>query len=258
MIAMFWISAFLDLPAGDLEAALTHWERVTGYRRSAWRGEHGEFATLVPPAGDDHLRVQRLDDGAPRIHLDLHVDDVAAAVADAEAHGARVMADHGSYVVMASPGGFTYCFVPHPHTTPPPPAAWPSDAPGGLHSVVDQVCLDIPAASWDDECAFWQAVTGWELRDSADHAEFRRLVRPEGQPLQILLQRLDQPDGPVRAHLDLATDDRHAETCRHVDLGAEVLHVRSGWTVLADPAGSPYCITDRHPDIRVPDQRAGG
>jgi hypothetical protein len=73
--------------------------------------------------------------------------------------------------------------------------------------------------------------------------------------LQILLQRLGDDAGPVRAHLDLATSDRGAETARHKALGAEVLDVRESWTVLADPAGSPYCITGRTPETRVLDER---
>ena len=109
-------------------------------------------------------------------------------------------------------------------------------------------------AAYDAECAFWHGLTGWELRVSADHAEFRRLIRPPEQPLQLLLQRLDEPDGQVRAHLDLATNDRTAETDRHVALGAEVRDVRGGWTVLADPTGAAYCITDRTPETRVLDE----
>jgi hypothetical protein len=245
----FWTSVFVDLAREAPESTVAFWSGVTGYRPSPWRGEDGELATLLPPSGDDHLRVQRLRAGPSRLHLDLHVGDPAAAAEEAVRLGARVVAERG-YVVMDSPGGFAFCFVTHPASTPAPAATWP----GGHESVVDQVCLDIPSSSYDAECDFWRRLTGWEPRVSADRAEFRRLVRPPGQPLQLLLQRLGEVDGPVRAHLDLATTDRAAETERHVALGAGVREVTGGWTVLADPAGSAYCITDRTPGTRVLDE----
>lgn len=119
-------------------------------------------------------------------------------------------------------------------------ATWP----GGHRSIVDQVCLDIPAERYDAECDFWAELTGWPVVASRS-PEFQWLDVPDDQPLRVLLQRLEAPDGPVRAHLDLATDDRPAEVARHVALGAGVLDPRPRWTVLRDPAGSAYCITDR-------------
>lgn len=238
------MTAFLDLPSDTHDAALAHWQRVTGYAVSPPRGAADEFVTLLPASGDDHLCVQRLESGTARIHLDVHVEDPREAAVEAEAHGASVVArPDDSYVVLRSPGGFPFCFVDHQGSMPAAPGDWGD----GLRSVVDQVCLDIPPAGYDEECRFWQHVTGWELRVSADHSEFRRLIRPAGQPLQLLLQRLDEEDGPVRAHLDLAATDRGAETDRHVAIGAEVVDVRAGWTVLRDPAGAAYCITDRTP-----------
>lgn len=252
---MFWLTAFLDLPAAMHDAGLSHWRAVTGYDVSEPRGASGEFRTLVPPTGDAHLRVQRTGENRPRIHLDVHVDDVEQASAEARRSGAtEVLANPLGYTVMASPGGLPFCFVRHRAGEPAEPATWQ----GGLSSVVDQVSLDIPGEAYEDECRFWQALTGWELRQSTEHVEFRRLIRPPGQPLQLLLQRLDEETGRVRAHLDLAATDRAAETERHVTLGAEVLDVRSGWTVLSDPTGSAYCITDRQPGIRVLDQPVRG
>ncbi|MCW2843321.1 MAG: hypothetical protein JWN22_1237 [Nocardioides sp.] len=248
---MFWTTAFLDLPDAGFEDGLRFWEGVTGYERSAPRGPDGEFATLVPARGDAHLKLQRRREGPGRLHLDLHVDDIAAAADDAERLGAGVVtrSDLG-YVVMASPGGFPFCFVTHPASGPATPATWHGD----LRTVVDQVCLDIPGPAYEEECAFWERLTGWELRVSAEHDEFRRLIRPPDLPLQLLLQRLGEDDGPVRAHLDLATTDRAAETARHVGLGADLVEVFGGWTVLTDPAGTTYCITGRTPETRVLDE----
>lgn len=243
---MFWMTAFLDLAPDRFDDGVRFWQGVTGYRLSPSRGDHGEFATLVPPRGDDHLRVQRLGEGPSRIHLDLHVTDPRQAAARAADLGAHLVADLG-HVVMASPGGFTFCFVTHAAGTPAGPTEWGD----GLRSAVDQVCLDISADRWEEETDFWREVTGWELGVSRDRSEFRRLIRPADQSLQILLQRLDEPTGTTRAHLDLATSDRERETARHEALGAEVTDRCAWWTVLRDPAGSAYCITDRAPTASV-------
>ena len=218
-----WLTAFLDLPADEYDAAVAFWRKVTGCALSSSRGEHAEFATLLPPAGDAYLRVQRLGSGRPGVHLDLH----------APGH---------TFDVRRSPGGMPYCLVPGEESRRPEPARHDD----GNRSFVDQVCIDIPPAVWDEECAFWAELTGWELFQGG-RPEFRRLRKPAGQPLNVLLQRLDDGDGPVRAHLDLAADDRAAETTRHEQLGARVVAVREGWTVMRPPAGPVYCITGRVP-----------
>ncbi len=241
--APFWVSAFLDLPTDDLDRAAEFWQGVTGYPLSARRGPDDEFASLVPPDGDNYFGVQRLADGPARIHLDLHVESPTDAAATAVGLGAQVLLDseHG-YVVLRSPGGFVFCFVSHPASRRPAPAAWPD----GNRSQVDQVCLDVPPERYDAEVAFWQAVTGWELTP-VDESEFERLQPPADQPLRWLVQRLDDEGGPVRAHLDLASDDRDAEVARHVALGATEGPRHEWWTVLTDPVGTTYCVTWRKP-----------
>jgi hypothetical protein len=245
--APFWISAFLDLAPEEHERGMAFWRDVTGYAVSDPRGEHDEFTTLVPPTGDDFLRVQRLGEGQSRIHLDLHVAAAAASAAAAERLGARVVArPEQGYVVLESPGGLTFCFVRHPCSMRPRPLTWP----GGHRSCVDQVCLDIPASRHERECAFWEALTGLPRVDRIRTDEFSRLTGEPRVAVQLLLQRLEEEDGPVRAHLDLATTDRAAEVARHEALGAKVVaDFERGWTVLAAPAGPAYCITDRVPDL---------
>lgn len=238
----FWISAFLDLAADDHAAGLRFWREVTGWSVSPVRGEAAEFVTLLPASGDDHLRVQRLSSGRSRLHLDLHVDDPRAAADRAVSLGAREVTDVG-YVVLRSPGGFPFCLVTHPASTPAPATTWP----GGHRSAVDQVCLDVPSELHDRELAFWQALTGRQVSGFPGHPEFRRLDRPAGQALQLLVQRLDEPLGEVRAHLDLACSDVAAETARHEALGARVVASHDWWTVMTDPTGAAYCLTDREP-----------
>ena len=143
---------------------------------------------------------------------------------------------------MTSPGGFTFCVVPYPagQTLPTPVPWW-----GGT-SIVDQICLDIPDGRHEAETAFWMALTGWEHTEGR-FPEFSCLERPAGQPLRLLLQHLESDDGSVRAHVDLSSADRVAEVVRHRSLDAELVRDTGNWTVLRDPAGLEYCVTDRDP-----------
>ena len=243
-ITPFWVSAFLDFAPGDFDRGVAFWRDVTGYAVSAPRGETDQFATLVPPDGDDYLRVQHLDDGpgpdpsrparraTPRSPPRPRSSSAATCWS-----GTR----RGTSCVR-SPGGLVFCFVTHPAARRPVAATWPD----GTRSQVDQVCLDVPPTAYDVEVAFWQGLTGWDLTE-VDEREFERLQPPDEQPLRWLVQRLDDDGGPVRAHLDLAASDRDAEVARHLALGATEVAAHDGWTVLTDPVGTTYCVTRRTP-----------
>lgn len=218
-----WITAFLDVPASRHAVAGAFWAGVTGSTLSRSRGDLEEFATLEPPDGDAYLRLQRIGTGTAGVHLDLQAPD-------------------RDLVTRVSPGGLPFCLSEAEPGTRPLPRIWS----GGQASLVDQICLDIPADLYDAECAFWAETLTADLVPSG-RAEFRSLVTPASWPLRILLQRLDEDGGPVRAHLDIATTHRPAETDRHRALGARVEATRHRWTVLRDPAGALYCITDRDP-----------
>jgi hypothetical protein len=217
-----WLTAFLDLPPDRYDEGVAFWRAVTDYGISAPRGDHDEFATLVPPDGDPYLRVQRLADGEPGLHLDLHHPD-------------------HEFEVLASPSGFPYCQVSEDLSSRPRQTVWT----GGHRSAVDQLCIDVPPSRFDEECAFWAERTGWELIDFPTAPEFRALHRPSEQPLRILLQRLTDEQPRATAHFDVSTDDRDAEARRHEALGAAVLREHEWWTVLRDPVGMDYCLVDR-------------
>ena len=250
-----WMVAFLDLPGDTHEAGANFWSEVTGFQRGPQRGEEGQFATLVPSVGTDYLRVQRLEEDTPRVHLDLHVDDPATAAIELEGHGAEVLeSPYDDLRTMSSPGGFVFCLVPEPGGVRPPPTTWPDPSTGSGQgartSYVDQVCLDIPPSRYDDELAFWAAVTGWRRREPSPGSEFGRLTPGPEQPLQLLLQRLDDEQSTVTAHLDWAASDHEAELAAHEAAGAEVQARFEHWTVLRDPAGLTYCVTRRRPGDR--------
>lgn len=238
-----WVTVFLDLEATAWERGTSFWAQVTGSGLSALRGEDREFGTLLPADGDAHLKVQRRAEGPTRLHLDLHVPDPAAAADVAVGLGAREVhrSRHG-YVVLDSPAGLQFCFVSHPAATRTRPVTWAT----GHRSLLDQVCLDVAPRAFDGEVAFWAALTGWEPTASRSTGEFVPLARPGDQPWRFLLQRTHDEQA-AGAHLDLGTDDRPAEVERHVALGARVEAEHARWTVLRDPVGSPYCVTDRDP-----------
>jgi hypothetical protein len=214
-----WLSVFIDLPAADHARGLAFWRGVTGYEVAPDQGDNNEYATLIPPEGDPHLRVQRLEEGPARVHLDLHHPDQ-------------------DFRVRGSPAGLPYCEVYAVRERRARPVTWP----GGHRSVVDQICIDIPPSRFDEECAFWSDRTGWPLVDLPTAPEFSALDRPREQLLRILLQRLDDEQPHATAHLDVSTDDRGAETRRHRELGATVVREHAWWTVLRDPVGSAYCV----------------
>jgi hypothetical protein len=245
-----WMMALFDFPPETFEGATTFWTGVTGANLSEPYGSNNEYAALQPQRGDSCLWVQRLLSGEATNHLDLLVDDVAAETALAERLGAVVAraVDEG-VVVLRSPGGLPFCLVRYEgQSRVPGPVEWP----GGQRSIADQICIDVPPERYERELRFWEEFTG-RSRLPGEPSEFERLERPEGMPLEILFQRLDEaePDEPVRAHIDLACSDVEAETARHRDLGAVPLERFEQWQVLRDPAGLEYCITDRLPKPAV-------
>ncbi len=235
-VTVRWMWVFLDVPGPAADATWEFWAAATRSRLSPRRGDDGEFATLTPAYGDPWVKLQRVRHGGG-VHLDLDVDDPRVAARAAADLGATVVADLG-YVVMRSPGGFTFCLTrAHGES---------EQVREGQADLLDQVCLDLPLAAHDAEVAFWAALTGWEFVASA-LAEFGYLRRPRRMPLRLLFQRLGDAAGPVRGHVDLACVDRAATQSRHLRLGAALESERDFWSVLRDPAGFAYCLTDRTP-----------
>jgi predicted enzyme related to lactoylglutathione lyase len=242
-VGIRWLTASIDRPAQDLEAAVQFWTAATGSSLSAPRGDHGQFATLLPPDGDAYLRVQRVEHGGGS-HLDVHVDDVDAFVRRAVTAGADVHRWPTGLVVLQSPAGVACCVVEHRGESVRPR---PQTLAGAALHLVDQLCLDIPVASFDDECQFWSQVTGWDMHSSTIRAEFRFLTRPAWVPLRLLLQRREDNDGLARAHLDIASSDVAGLVAQHEALGANLSKRFQRWTVMSDPSSFPYCITSRDP-----------
>jgi hypothetical protein len=247
--AIRWLTAFLDFPGDSFDAGVAFWRSVTGYGLSAPRGEDDQFATLLPPAGDAYLRVQRVYSGAGGCHLDLHVDLAAATLesvaARATALGARQRyREEGELIILDSPGGFTFCLVRWDGEAMLPPVTV-DDLGGDAWARVHTLCLDVPPDDFPAECAFWSELTGWEPRP-VPVPGFTALRRPPGMAFRLLLQRLDSaaPGRRTGGHLDLdiGAQDRDAVAARHVAAGARITGVFPHWTALADPAEREYCL----------------
>lgn len=234
-----WLQVFLDTPAATFDESVSFWSAVTGWTPSSLRGEDDQFLTLLPRDGSAYLKMQAVD-GAAGVHLDVDSADRQAMVERSLALGGTRAWTYHDVEVVRSPGGLTLC-----HTL---VEGEPSLVRDGS-TILDQVCVDVPAEHWDAEVAFWAGLTGRDPQAGA-LPEFVRLAA-DGR-LRILLQRLDEPAGVVRAHPDLATADREADTARHAALGADVRAVEAFWTVLVAPGGQVYCLTDRDPSTGLP------
>ncbi|MFD3745126.1 VOC family protein [Nocardia sp. NPDC058633] len=239
-----WTWAFLDRPVDTFAECARFWATVTGSTLSPPRGEHDEFRTLLPASGPAWVKMQAVD-GDGGIHLDLDVDDIAAAVSTATGLGARVVAELTDYTVLESPAGQTFCLTPADEnaSTDPAPVTVVT-APDGTVTRLDQICLDLSPNDIDADTAFWRALTRWTSKPSS-RPEYSRLRGPD-QPLHLLLQRLDDPR-PAGAHADLASSNIAATATWHESLGATRITDADEWIVLRDPGNALYCVTSRDP-----------
>ncbi|SHE82552.1 hypothetical protein SAMN02745157_1021 [Kaistia soli DSM 19436] len=105
---------------------------------------------------------------------------------------------------------------------------------------------------------FWERlVAGYAIR-AYDAAEIERLrvrgLTPESDPVVMLdgpgpTLCFQQMKGPRparnRVHLDLHSPARTQEVARLLGLGARLVRTEKDYTVLRDPEGNQFCITDR-------------
>jgi predicted enzyme related to lactoylglutathione lyase len=93
--------------------------------------------------------------------------------------------------------------------------------------------------------AFWAAATGRTIaRSEPDFA----MLTSDTEPVRMLFLKV--PEGRTaknRMHVDFRAADREAEVARLVGLGAtrgETHHERGvNWTVLQDPEGNEFCVS---------------
>ena len=243
---MAWLHAVIDVPDHLSADAARFWESALGWPLGPpWAG-HPELRSLEPGDSSAYVHLQAAD-GPPRVHVDVDVPDIRSAAGTAEGLGATHVASHDRWTTMRSPGGLPFCLVQAGEPVTPEPVAWP----GGHRSRLVQVCVDSPRAVHDAEVAFWRELLAGRWVDSPA-PEFAGKWHDDPSPLQLLLQRLDEDEGPVRAHLDHGTDDLHAEVRRLAALGAVPGAEGRGWQVMQDPVGLTFCVTENSPSTAVP------
>ena len=208
-----WITGSLNTPS---RAADAFWPAVTRSTLSPQRGVRGDYATLLPPYGDAFLKMQLVDDGPERAHLDLHVEDVAAQTHRMAGLGAAVVRQDTEIVELRSPADLPFRLVRWQGES-----VWPE-----ADGVRYRMCLAVPSSLFDVEGRFWSSA----------------LVRERPTPMNVLLRRAG--DAPAGMHLHVRCADSAGEVQRHVELGASIVRAAAGKTTLRDPAGQEYCLTD--------------
>jgi hypothetical protein len=246
---MAWVHAVLDVPQDRHDEVAAFWGRVLGWPAGDSWPEHPELRSFEPPVGTPYLHLQRIS-GPPRVHLDLEAAEPTATVDRAHGLGAEVVAERDGWVTLCSPGGFPFCVLPAREHQHPEPVLFED----GHRTRMVQVCVDSPQSVHDVEVAFWRALLGRRWVPSGAEEFAGKWHDDAGSPIQLLFQRLDEPDGPVRAHLDLGTDDLPADVRRLRDLGAVDVGPGRGWHVFRDPLGELFCTTLNSPELT--DQRA--
>lgn len=102
----------LDAPSGRFDAEYAFWSALTGWTprpvtdpvyASFDRGAGLPLRLVVQRRGDDG--------GVVAGHLDVRCDDLATTVADHVALGARPIAEHDGWTVLADPSGHPYCVI---------------------------------------------------------------------------------------------------------------------------------------------------
>jgi catechol 2,3-dioxygenase-like lactoylglutathione lyase family enzyme len=100
----------LDVPAADHDATVTFWRGALGAPLEQV-GRYPEFHGALVPHHDLVLLAQQVGDGGPRVHVDIHTDDLDAEVARLEALGATRVERQDRWWVMRDPAGVTFCVV---------------------------------------------------------------------------------------------------------------------------------------------------
>jgi hypothetical protein len=126
-------------------------------------------------------------------------------------------------------------------------------------AALDQIVFDCDRAP--ALARFWAAaLDGYRVRDY-DAAEIARLARlgltPETDPTVLVdgpgpslcfQQVAERAPARARVHLDVAARDRVREVARLRELGATVVREAPDYTVLCDPEGNRFCVTERSAD----------
>jgi hypothetical protein len=108
------LKVVIDVPPAEHDRELAFWQEALGQALPQFPSPQTEYHGGPLHGHDMWLLVQRLDDGQPRVHLDMHTDNLDAEVARLEALGAERVRQVYSWWVMRDPAGLAFCVLPEP------------------------------------------------------------------------------------------------------------------------------------------------
>jgi predicted enzyme related to lactoylglutathione lyase len=104
-------------------------------------------------------------------------------------------------------------------------------------------CVTIDCDDAEGLARFW----GIALEGYTTDEEWKVLLKSDSGPM-IFFQKVPEPkNGKNRVHLDMQSDNREAEVFRLSRNGARVLEEKDEhghrWTIMQDPEGNEFCVT---------------
>jgi hypothetical protein len=104
------VGILFDTPAPQVGAATDFWSAALGVQTWPAPGEE-QFTVLLDAVPGFFTVIQSVDD-APRYHIDIETDDLAAEVARLTALGAEPVNRWKDAHTLRAPGGHMFCVVP--------------------------------------------------------------------------------------------------------------------------------------------------
>ena len=101
----------IDTPSAQVGTEVEFWSQALGTATYSPPDEE-QFTALVGAVPDFFTVVQSTGDDAPRYHVDIETDDLAAEVARLTALGAQSLTRWKDAITMRSPSGHLLCVVP--------------------------------------------------------------------------------------------------------------------------------------------------
>jgi Glyoxalase-like domain len=101
----------IDVPSSHIDVSTTFWSAALS-TTSRIGTEHPEYRPLAGRFGGLEGFLQDVGATPPRVHLDVHTDDLEAEVARLVGLGATEVARHGEWVVLSDPAGMAFCVCP--------------------------------------------------------------------------------------------------------------------------------------------------
>lgn len=102
--------------------------------------------------------------------------------------------------------------------------------------------------------AFWEAALDGERRGLPESLDSAIVDRPGAGPALLFREAPKGTERDLPIHLDVSTEDREVAVERLRDLGATARETKTNetenhaatWTVMEDPEGNGFCVTEHH------------